>query len=971
LRRRVDLLLAAALLLTPARASAEVIWVEGEDATVAGFNQHGWYSNADGELLSPGSPETGVQGGWLAHFANNSSQVQSEWSFTAEEGGELALWIRSAAYRTAMEIQLDEGDWVELDHARQREVINLVRPALDVRFLGWTYAGTFDLAPGEHTLRAWILPHDDWGGSQIYGGIDCFCLTDLPGWSPTGALQPDPDPAPAGPDEWFVYQVGDDPFSPDSVTDVSHLLEAPAGQRGFVQADDSQLVFADGTPVRFWGVDAGLPGSSELFEQQARLFAKHGINLVRRHTVQETVGLAVSDGAGGWSLPEEGIDTFDRWFAAMKAEGIHIDFSVFYPHVITEADGYDSDLYAELPDRGEGKSTSGVVGFVEELQDAEWRYLELLLDHVNPYTGLRYADDPALAVVEVHNEDSVFWHAPLNALSADADLPLHTARLKQGWADWLAGVYADDAELLAAWGPPGEGSREGDSLSNAAMPIYGAWELEADGPWNHKDETRRAGDFIRFLAETQRAYYERRRERIRQTGYGGLVVSTAWRSGGPAGQLANLWTDASVDAVDRHAYWGGGEGGFQIAEGPVEAASLLHSPGEGLLGMGLWQTEDLPSITTEWNSNPPNEWRAEAAPLVAFYGLGLQGWDASMHFTASKAWMRTGWPSLSSFVSETPLYMGQFPALATSVIEGHVAEAELAAARRFSLDAAFAGVDARSQPVGLGWADGGDTLEVPAEVLAIGRVTASFAETPEPSERVDWDAFVDPATGRLDSMTGELTWHPSPGYFTVATERTQALVGFAAGSHDLGDVQVELATDFASLLFTPLDGRPLAESGQILVTATARDRQAGTVYIQNGEFLEAVGGPPLLLEPVQATLTFAGEPVTSVRPLDVYGVPRDEEVERVGNSVTIDGRWRTTWYEVRTEAFEEPGDDDDSGGDDDDSAAGDDDDSAGGCGCVAAGHSQTGLLALALAGLLSLRRRPGDRPRRCVTDKQP
>ena len=31
------------------------------------------------------------------------------------------------------------------------------------------------------------------------------------------------------------------------------------------------------------------------------------------------------------------------------------------------------------------------------LQDAEWEWLQTLLEHVNPYTGLAYRDDPTLA----------------------------------------------------------------------------------------------------------------------------------------------------------------------------------------------------------------------------------------------------------------------------------------------------------------------------------------------------------------------------------------------------------------------------------------------------------------------------------------------------------------------------------------------------------------------------------------------
>ncbi|MBI4603067.1 MAG: hypothetical protein HY721_14005 [Planctomycetes bacterium] len=46
--------------------------------------------------------------------------------------------------------------------------------------------------------------------------------------------------------------------------------------------------------------------------------------------------------------------------------------------------------------------------FHPELIEAHRRYAAGLLTHRNPYTGRRYVDEPALAMVEVTNEDSLF-----------------------------------------------------------------------------------------------------------------------------------------------------------------------------------------------------------------------------------------------------------------------------------------------------------------------------------------------------------------------------------------------------------------------------------------------------------------------------------------------------------------------------------------------------------------------------------
>ena len=65
-----------------------------------------------------------------------------------------------------------------------------------------------------------------------------------------------------------------------------------------------------------------------------------------------------------------------------------------------------------------------------------------------------------------------------------------------------------------------------------------------------------------------------------------------------------------------------------------------------------------------------------------------------------------------------------------------------------------------------------------------------------------------------------------------------------------------------SLLFTPLDDQPLVESKHILITAMARDAQTDTRYSADGTQLLDAGRPPLMMEPVQATLTFKGPPIT-------------------------------------------------------------------------------------------------------------
>jgi hypothetical protein len=476
-------------------------------------------------------------------------------------------------------------------------------------------------------------------------------------------------------------------------------------------------------------------------------------------------------------------------------------------------------------------------------------------------------------------------------------------------------TYGNDAALAKAWGAGlrktttrnGDGSVRSrpDSVDETNMYIYAAWEMAADGPnWNKNAERKRMGDFIRFLAEMQRRTYETYHRRLRDLGYQAVTVSTAWDAGGPAASAANLWTDDAMDAVDRHNYTGGGAGGHGITTGRVSNGTHLDKAGRGILSSSMWQVEDKPFIMTEWTQKPPNQWKAEIAPLVAFYGMGLQGWDASYHFAGSRSYMGDGWPGMSSYVTETPHYIGQFPALAFAIYNGHFEEGQLVAARRLSTADIFAGVDALEQEHGVVGYDEHELLAhgpTPVEALAIGRVTLKIADGQEPSFLPGLSGWLNTRSKAVRSSTGQLTWHYGSRVVTVHGEKTQGVIGFAGGgTYDLPGVKIDAVdTLFIVLLCTPLDNRALTESEHVLITALARDKQYGTVYNEDGTELLETGGPPLLLEPVQATLTFKGGALTSAQVVDVYGVPTDRQLERTGNTLRIDGRYATYYYEIR------------------------------------------------------------------------
>ncbi|MEX2093127.1 MAG: hypothetical protein WD971_10645 [Pirellulales bacterium] len=889
--RRVSILafFASVLLavVTAAASRADSIWIEGEAAARKSVQQHSWYNSVKKDVLSGEA--------WLSHYGDKPGEAG--YDVEVAESGKYTLWARLNPVASKPSWRIDGGDWAAVDFKEARGQQNVAadnKP--DHRFIAWVKLGALDLKQGKHAVDfRWE------GGAANSGALDCFVLTS-DAFVPAGARKPGDFAKAAGADDWFALLADEDPLSSESIIDMSRFVPAPAGHFGQVIADGKDLRFASGKrPVKFWGCGANVePGryTREQLTQRAKYLRKFGVNVVRQHAVFDEL-------QSGGKIDAQKLDEYDYWFAELKKNGIYSDWSVFYHFTIGPDDGYDAELFGELDGRGERKDTYGVICMSPELWRIRNKTLVALLDHKNPYTGRRYADDPALAVVEMNNEDSIFFWNPLGWLSEGKRMPKHSQQFRRRWAAWVAAKYTTDAALRAAWGE----LRGGDSVAAEELRLMGPWELPGDGPrGTFAGRDRRAGDYVQFLAEMQRDDFAECERAIRATGYKALTVTTGWQVGGAATEAANIWTDSVASMIDRHNYFGGGAGGHGITEGKVNNTSHLATPGGGLFSIGMKQVENKPFSVTEWTQSPPNQWKLEAAPIVAFYGMGLQGWDASFHFAQTGTRLGDGWPGMSSYRTDTPHYLGQFPALAFALYHGHVSEGPIVAGRRLSMADVFSGRDALLQDSTAGGYDAKTLISkggAPAEAFAVGRVTVGFDGGK--GEQVDYSKFWDERKKTIRSATGELEWDYGHERIIVRTAKTQAIVGKTGDGKsggraiELPDVAATFKTPFVSVIFTPLDDRPLKESKQILITALARDAQSGAKYNGDGTRLEAVGTAPLMLEPVQATLRLAGAKPRSVVPCDHYGVPMSgKRVEIAENGeFQIDGTHRAYYYDVR------------------------------------------------------------------------
>lgn len=217
-----------------------------------------------------------------------------------------------------------------------------------------------------------------------------------------------------------------------NIVNVSDWLLKPAGRDGYIVARDGHF-YAGTRRVRFFGVNfvapAAFPQHADADKIAARL-AKIGINCVRFHHMD----------AEGWSpllkdgqLDPAALDRLDYLIAQLKRHGIYSDINllVLRNYRLGKLDVKDQH----------------VLGFFDPaMLELQKDYARQLLTHTNAYTKLPYTHDPAVAIVEINNENGLIHAALAGRLEH-----LPTDKLHAQWNEWLKRRYATTEKLRAAW----------------------------------------------------------------------------------------------------------------------------------------------------------------------------------------------------------------------------------------------------------------------------------------------------------------------------------------------------------------------------------------------------------------------------------------------------------------------------------------------------------------------------------------
>jgi hypothetical protein len=655
-----------------------------------------------------------------------------------------------------------------------------------------------------------------------------------------------------------------------SLADVSFLLDAPAGKDGFIRLRDGHFVKPDGRRIRFWGVHFTdwSRGSVELPPKEdapmwAAALARFGVNLVRLHFLDlpSPRGILDSSRNDSRSFDAQQLDRLDFLFSELKRRGIYADLNLNVGRSYKSGDG--------VQDFDKIQWGKGLTLFDPRLIELQKEYARQLLTHVNPYTGLEYRNDPAIAIVEILNENGLY-------LGFRAPTAYYSDELTRLYNDWLGRNLTPEAlrKLREEAGVAGD------------APVPRLQGPEAGAAPKERYETE-----IAFYMDTESRFYQDMSGYLKNTlGVKVPITGTAdhSHSSSPYSMLASL---AKLDILDGHVYWE-----HPGSPPPVNTPMVNDSLHSTVVQLSRTAFAGKPYTVSETNHPFPNDWASEGIPIIAAYG-SFQDWDAIVMYTFEPKLSPDWKPYVGDpfDISLDPMRMTEMATGALMFLRGDVHPARQTVNRTYSKEQVLESrrLPRTEQP----YFTPGFPLALPLEHAV--RIKSLAGPPTEKLTATEANPIV--------SDTKELSWYTSEktGLVTVETDRTQALIGFIkANQKALRNLGAGVTNNFAAIVLASLDDKPLARADKMLLTAGSRVANTGMKWNDTRTRLQNQGGSPSLIEPVAGTVTLRNiERATGVSALalDGAGQPIGEAVEA---KKTAEG-WElpigdpaTTWYVI-------------------------------------------------------------------------
>ncbi|TVR51006.1 MAG: hypothetical protein EA425_08145 [Puniceicoccaceae bacterium] len=781
------------------QTAPELVWIQGQDAIRSTAHRHGWYDSVRKSELAGGD--------WLSHFS--SEPAEAVYEVPVPSSGTYHFWLRANPSGGArMEFRIDGGPWTAVDFSRPVQQVNIAADGQpDLRHVAWLDLGTIDLRQGRRTVRFRLT-----SPNNNHGGIDAFVFA-RDRFEPNYALRPGESSGLADPGKW-AFEPPPDPLSEHALLDLRYLNHIPAGRHGFIglSADGQSFVDGRGRPIRFWSGTTYVASGQTSVEDITRhghFYAKRGINMVRYHG-----NLAPRGGNDFGRVNEQALDEIWRLVAGMKAAGIYTTLSPYW----ATPTPYRPEWGLPNPDHD---NLNGLLFFDPKTQAGYRAWLRALFTRPNPYTGIPLKDEPAFAVFQIQNEDSLlFWTA--QRIQGEAG-----ALLRRQFADWLREKYGSLEAARRAWNGH---THEQDDFARGEAGLHMVWHLTQNATGGLQ---QRLSDQLEFTARTMHAFNAGIHRFIREElGAPQLINAGNWKTADDLRLLdAERWSYTANEVLGVNKYFGvthvGERAGHAILRGDhYQARSALRHPRS--LPTNIKHVIGHPMLVPESQWVPPNPYQTEGPLAVAAYS-SLTGLDSFYWFTIGRGHEAP----FGKWQTSTPAQQGMFPAAALIFRQGYLREGEPVVheerrlediwQRRSSVLVEDPGFDpnrdAGDLPTELERTAGVDPL-----AFLVGPVRVRYDGDPARTRIADLDTFIDADEGVVRSNTGEIELDHRRGILRVDAPKAQAAAGFlgAAGTIRLSDVILRTENDYLALYVVSLDGEDLRTSRHVLV-------QAGTV----------------------------------------------------------------------------------------------------------------------------------------------
>ena len=527
--------------------------------------------------------------------------------------------------------------------------------------------------------------------------------------------------------------------------------------------------------MRFWGTNltayALFGTDKENVRLQARRLSMLGFNLVRFHHhdsawVHPNI-FGDKNSPDTQHLNPAMLDRLDWWIKCLKDEGIYVWLDLEAGRLLKTADGID-----HFDEISRGKGVAALTGFNyvnDSIKQAMQRFNDSYLNHYNPYTGLRYKDDPAIAAVLINNENDLTKHYG-NKLLPDKHVPWHNS------------IYMAKAAAFAA---------------KYGLPKEQVWRSWLEGPSKL------------FLNDLEHQFNQEMIKQLRELGVRVPIVTTSSWADNPLYSLPAL-TDG--DIIDVHTYGRVNE----LQKNPIYGPNMVS-------WISAAQIAGRPVSVTEWNVEPFPVPDRDVVPLYIAGAASLQGWDALMQFAyAQQGLTRPGRPSNYDAFND-PGMMATLPAAALLFRRHDVQVANTTYVFAPNPNQLFDRLISPGNSV---------ALRTAAEKGRLMIALPKTNELPwlegnkiPPNSKV----FIDPNVSLIErdaketiSDTGQIRHNWDEGTYIINTPRTQAAMGWIGGKDIvLSNVEINATTRNATVAIQSLDDKPIEKSGALMISLGA------------------------------------------------------------------------------------------------------------------------------------------------------